>query len=248
MSKTVTTDGKSTTINNQGVTQTITDGQYHASSQLRSTTHSANGVVQSGSSRNVEITGNSQQCYAGRGLTSQYSMKVIGSPEMFSGKAQRAADKAVSKLAGLLLQPGDNRYQCDPAGLVSLDFTKITSRMTSGWSGSLMPAPPQISRIQDIPKLTAYMGAYLSTVSVENAAYQAAMAGALEIERQAMQKAETIKRLKKTFKEQSISGLLSGGLPSSEDKDAKPNVKRSDVYEAAMPTMSQLIAAEEQIC
>lgn len=248
MSTTFTTDGQRTIIQDKGVTQTIGDGFSTASTPLRNTTVSANPIVQKGQARNVEISGNSQQSYAGRGLTSQYSIKVIGSAELFSGKAQRAADKAVAKLVGTLLQPGDDRYSASPADLVTLDFQKIASKMSSGWSSALLPAPPQISRIQDMPKLVAYMGTYLSSVSGENIAYQTAMAGACQLERQVMQKKETLKRLKKTFDQQGISGLMAGGLPASEDKDAQPNISRQDVYEAIMPTLPQLIAAEEQIC
>lgn len=248
MSNTVITDGRTTTIKKDGTQQQINDGEYSAATSQRTTKHNANGIVQSGSSRNVEITGNSQESYAGRGVTCEYSFKVVGTPELFSGKAQRTADKALNKLVGLLLQPGDDRFSLPNAADLLPDFGKVMSKMSSGWTQSLAPTPPQITRIQDIGKLAAYMGTYLSSVSLEQSAYQAAMAAKMEVETQVLQTKENLKRAAKMFKDGEIPESFLTGSPATQDRVATDNLTRQQIYEMYIPFLMQLLAAESQIC
>lgn len=244
---TIQSNGQGIHYQNGDVEMRVGAGQYTAESKTRRTSHDSNGTVQSGTTKNEEYTGNAQESYAGHGVTSQYSMRVVGSPQMFSGRAQRAADKCVSKLVGLLLQPGDDRYSATPEVPALPNFAQVVSNMSSSWSSSLMPAPPQITRIQDIGKLAAYMGTYIQTVSLENSAYQAAQAGLLQVEREMMQQKETLKRLKKTFQDGEFSPSQLSGSPASDDRTSEPNIDRKTVYEQIMDRLPQLLANEGEI-
>ena len=230
MAEEIRSDGKKTIIKKQDSQQIIEPGNYQAHTENRVTSHSSTGVVESGSSRNVEIKGNSQESYAGRGVTAQYSFKVVGSPQMFSGQAQRAADKSLAKLASLLLQTGDDRFT-KPSSFKDVlpDVTKMVSKMSSSFTSSLSPSPPQISRIQDIGKLTAYMGAYLSTVSAEQAAYQSAMAAKVELERQIEQKKQALRQLKKSFDQGEISTEMIANFGADDTKQGEPNISRATI-------------------
>jgi hypothetical protein len=116
---------------------------------------------------------------------------------------------------GLLLQPGDDRFSLPNAADLLPDFTKVMSKMSSGWTQSLAPTPPQITRIQDIGKLAAYMGTYLSSVSLEQSAYQAAMAAKMEVETQVLQTKENLKRAAKMFKDGEIPDSFLTGSPAT---------------------------------
>lgn len=248
MPKNIKSDGHSTTVTEDGVQMRMTGGEYSAQTPQRSTTHSANGIVQSGTSRNVEISGNSQETYAGRGITCEYSFKVVGTPELFSGKAQRAADKAVSKLVGILLQSGDDRHSVSPSQLVKLDLNAVMSKMSTSWGGTLAPTPPQITRIQDIGKLSLYLATYIETISLSDAAYKAKVAGLAEVEHQLNQQKETLRQLKKMFDEGEITPEMLAGSPSLEERNAKPNITRSYIYQQIMPELARILANENAIC
>ena len=247
MAEEIRTDGQRTIIKKDGSQQIIESGKYTANTAQRNTTHSSTAIVQSGTSRNVEISGNSQEVYAGRGVTSEYSFKVIGTPQLFTGKAQRAADKAFSKLVGLLLQQGDDSREASPGKLVEIDLQKAVSHMSSSWGASLAPCPPQITKIKDIPKLTAYMTAYCSTVSAEGAAYKALCAGKVELERQWEQQKATLRRLRKSLGQGDITAAMAAGTPATDDRQGKPNITRKVLYEQVIPSLPQGIAAEGEL-
>lgn len=246
----IKSNGRKTEIETNGVSITYQDGYYDASTPIAKITHSSNGIRQSGSSRNVEISGNSQQCYAGRGITSEYNIKMVGSPEMFTGKDQMAADNCLNDLRGLLLQPGDNRNDASLASLPTIDFQAVTSSMTSSMTQQFTPQVPQLTRLQDLPQYAGYLKTWLQSVSITNAAYQAGCAARLEIERQLMQKYQSIKSLTKKFGQADFETILGGeiGLPSAEDIPNKEyNITRSRIYENYIPNLQSLLAAENNI-
>lgn len=246
----ISSNGRRTQKTGDGIDITYEDGHYRANTPIAAVSHEQNGIRQSGTSRNVEISGNSQECYAGRGVTSEYNIKMVGSPTMFTGRDQKTADAALNELKSLMLQPGDNGKELNLASLPTLDFQAATSSMTTSMTDSFTPQPPQINRLEDLPMFTAYMGTWLESVSVSNALYQSACAGALEIERQIMQKKQSIKRLAKKFGDLDFQSLLGGniGLPSTEDvPDKEYNITRSRVYETYIPQINTLLAAQNNI-
>ena len=137
MSKRITSDGKNIKIQTDGVVQKVSEGKYETNSQITASIHSQNGLRESGTTRNVEVTGNSQEVCAGRGVTSEYNLKVCGSPELFTGQAQRTADAAVAKLTGLALQSGDDRHSAKQSSIPKPDFTRVVSSMTSSMQNAL---------------------------------------------------------------------------------------------------------------
>jgi len=59
----------------------------------------------------------------------------------------------------------------------------MASSATAGWTNSLSPAPPQITRIsaEEIANYAAYWSTYMQTVNFANAGYQAGVAARLEL-------------------------------------------------------------------
>lgn len=90
--------------------QTVGQGNYDANTNITGVRHHLNGIRESATSRNLEISGNSQEVMNGRGITCCYSIKMVGTPELFSGEVQRKLDKALAKLTSIMLQPGDDRH------------------------------------------------------------------------------------------------------------------------------------------
>lgn len=246
MRKKISSDGKNVKIITDGVTQEVSEGSYNANTPLTSTVHSQNGIRESGTSRNVEITGNSQEVYAGRGVTSEYNLKVVGSPELFSGQAQRVADNALSSMAGLTLQTGDNRNSAAAGGLPIPDFKKVVSSMTSSFQNQLAPELPEITRIQDIPIFFAKVAVWFSSLNVANLAETSARAAALEIERQVEQTKITMEKKTKELGENfTLSGITT---PATEDKEnVTKNITRQDVYDAYVKNIDTILAAQREI-
>lgn len=247
----IKSNGRTTEVDTDGVSIKYQDGQYDASTPLAKVTHSGNGIRQSGTSRNVEISGNSQECYAGRGITSEYNIKIVGSSEMFTGKDQRAADNCLNDVKGVILQSGDNRNDMAQALLEMIDCKSATSAMTTSLSNDINIKIPQLTRIQDLPDYSMNLFAYLENYSLTNSAYQAMCAAKLEVERQLLQKWETLKCMGKKFGEGDFESLLAGeiGLPSAEDIQGKEyNITRSRLYENYIPNLPALLAAEKNIC
>lgn len=247
MRKNIISDGKNLTINTDGVTQSLTEGTYTTHTPLTHAQHSLNGIRESGTSRNVEINGNSQENYAGSGLTTEYRIKNVGSPELFSGEAQKTADEALSSLVGLILQTGDDRNSAKSDSLAMPDFKKVVSSMTSQFQNTMTPDLPQISRLSDIPMYFAKTMAWFSGLSMANAAEAGARAGALEAERQVEQTKIAIEQKKKELGD--TFTLSKPESPSTEDKEnVKWNITRNDVYDAYVKEIDKILAAQKNIC
>lgn len=252
MATNITSDGFRTNIKKGKAVMNYGDGFYTATTDMAQVQHEQNGKRVSATTLNQEISGNVQRVCAGNGETSEYKIKIVGSPEMFAGQDQRAADYALNDLKALMLQPGDSRKEGGLGELASIDFQRAVSSMTTSMTNSFTPQIPQINRLQDLPMFTAYLGTWIGTVSAGNAAYQAVCAGELEVERQLAQKAETIKRLKKQYGQDfDVESLLSGGTPTpstESNPNAQFNITRQTVYENYIPNLPKLLLAENNIC
>lgn len=246
MARSFKSDGIETEYNKNGVTQTLSGNKYTASTPLRNTTRSTEGVVDSGTTYNSEYE-RCQEVYDAHGVTTGYSIKMTGTEEMFTGTAQQAADQACAETAALLLQDGTTRNTTGPADLAPIDFQQLTSNMTSSWAAKMSPPAPQISRISDIPKFIAWLLAYIASIVSENSAYQAMMAGKAELEREYEQKKLTLKRLKGQFSEEDITPEMLAGTPSKEERPARNNLTRQDVFNTYIPNVPTIINNESQI-
>lgn len=182
--KTVSSDGVTTKVVTNGVEQTFTKAQYTASTPLTSTTFTQANHHVFANSRNVDIKGNSQESYAGRGVTAEYSIKVVGTPELFTGDAQRGADDATSELLSLLLQQGENGKFEQGSPLTIIDPAGIFNNMASSLQSSLSPELPPITSLEDIPIAAGKLATWGAAVDMADAAEQTARAGYYEIERQ----------------------------------------------------------------
>jgi hypothetical protein len=59
----------------------------------------------------------------------------------------------------------------------------MASSATAGWTNSVSPAPPQITRLseEEFAKYAAYWSTYIQTVNFADAGYQAGVATGLEL-------------------------------------------------------------------
>lgn len=247
--QTISSDGNNVKISTDGVTQNVSKGCYESHSDITNTRFSMNGLRESGNTRNVEVSGNSQESYAGSGLTSEYRLKVVGSPDLFTGEAQRMADAALADLTGLLLQTGDDRNSAPASPLPSFDPQQVVTKMTSSYQNMITPDLPQITRLADIPKFAAAAATWFSGLSVANMAEAAARAGALEIERQIEQAQIALEKKKEEFGNMLDFSSSTPSAPSNEDKqNVSRNITRKEVYETICPKMDTLLAAQRNIC
>lgn len=180
--KSITSDSFKTTVITNGVEQVFTSSDYTASTPLTSTLYTQNDIHQYANGRIIDITGNSQETFAGRGLTCEYSIKVIGSPEMFTGEAQMGADAAIASIVGVLLQSGDDRNFVSPNPLDGISPTQIVSNMTSSWQSSFSPEMPPIVELSDIPIALGKIIAFGQAVEIADLAEQAKRAATLTLE------------------------------------------------------------------
>lgn len=162
MGKEIKSDGITTTISDNGVTQTISDGNYSADTRNTSKIHSQSGRVESATSRNIETNGNSQEYCWSRGVTCESNVKVVGNPEQFEGSVLNKIHDSLSELASLLVQREDNSRSLSLPSLPKLDFTSITSAMSSSVASSLTPPTPNIKSWEDIAIHAAKMAAWAS--------------------------------------------------------------------------------------
>ena len=89
MSNKITSDGINTTIEYNGVREVISDGNYSAETSNVRKTHSNSGIQETGTQKNIDIRGNSQEtCYT-RGVTCEADIKIVGNPDQFDGKNYR---------------------------------------------------------------------------------------------------------------------------------------------------------------
>ena len=119
-----------------------------------------------GVSRNVEIIGNSQENYAGRGVTCDYSIKVIGSPEIFTGVAQMGADKELAGIISLILQEGDDRKTAPQKSIQGINPKEIVSNLSSNYQSSIPINYPPIRKLSDIPLAAARVIGWATALNV----------------------------------------------------------------------------------
>lgn len=225
MARKYTSDGINTTLEyGYGVRETISDGNYSADTGSVRKTHSASGLQESATQRNVDVQGNSQETCYSRGVTCESNVKVVGNPDQFDGAYYRKAHKALGELAALLVQPGDDKKSSEMPDFPSIDFPKVLSNMSSAFAATTPPPTPHIKKFADIGTYVKQMASWYSNFLSADKAEVALRAGQLELEKQATQQVENIKaQAQETLN--SAETMLKGGIPSgsgaTEDRDKK---------------------------
>ena len=232
MSNKITSDGINTTIEYNGVREVISDGNYSAETSNVRKTHSNSGIQETGTQRNIDIRGNSQEtCYT-RGVTCESDIKIIGNPEQFDGKNYRKLQKALSELAGLVVQSGDDKKSLKLPPLPSLDFSKIVNSMTSEFSSKNPPPVPQIKSLSDVGIFIADITKWKTECYTSDVAERALRAAKLEAERQYMQYEENLISQANEMID-SIENLFSSGSQATEDREEKAsyNIDRKTLFQ-----------------
>lgn len=223
MARKYTSDGINTTLEyGHGVKENISDGNYSADTGSVRKTHSASGLQESATQRNVDITGNSQENAYTRGVTCEANIRVVGNPDQFDGTYYKKAHKALGELSGILVQSGDDKKQMAMPSFPSIDFNKVLSNMSSSYAAKTPPPTPHIKKLADIGTYISEMAKWFSGFLSADSAEVALRAGKMELEKQAKQQIENIKaHAQETLN--SAEALLSGGVPSgsgaTEDRD-----------------------------
>lgn len=233
MSNKITSDGINTTIEYNGVREVISDGNYSAETSNVRKTHSNSGIQETGTQRNIDIRGNSQEtCYT-RGVTCESDIKIIGNPEQFDGKNYRKLQKALSELAGLVVQSGDDKKSLKLPPLPSLDFSKLVNSMTSEFSSKNPPPVPQIKSLSDVGIFMAKMAKWQAECYTSDIAERALRAAKLEVERQYMQYEENLISQANEMID-SVENLFSSGSQATEDRAEKAsyNIDRKTLFQA----------------
>lgn len=225
MARKYTSDGINTTLEyGFGVRENISDGNYSADTGSVRKTHSASGLQESATQRNVDVQGNSQETCYSRGVTCESNVKVVGNPDQFDGAYYRKAHKALGELAALLVQPGDDKKSSSMPSFPSLDFPKVLSNMSSSFAATTPPPTPHIKKFADIGTYIGSLGSWYGNFISADSAEVALRAGQLELEKQGTQQLENIKaQAQETLN--SAETMLKGGIPagggSTEDRDGE---------------------------
>lgn len=219
---------------------------FTSTGSLRKTDRHGQASAEKGTSKTMQFT-RKQEVTDESGITTGSHCVITGTN--FTGDPQRGADNAVRHLAGITLQRGDNAGQVKPGEIVTLDFKRMASSATAGWTNSVSPAPPQITRIsaEEIANYAAYWSTYIQTVNFTNAGYQAGVAARLELQRQLEQKQITLDRTLQQFSMDQITPDMLAGTPSLQDRDAQSNITRQLIYENYIPFLANLINHEQQM-
>lgn len=245
--RTVQSDGITTKIVNNGIEQTFTPNRYTVSTPLTDTTYTNGNFHQYAETRNIDVLGNSQENYAGRGVTSEYNVKIVGSPDMFSGNAQRGADKALSQLVGVLLQQGDDRNFAPGNPMGEIDLKSVTSSMASSWQTAMCPTLSPIRELSDIPVVLGELVAWGEGIKIADAAEQAAKAAAYELERQAKRVQENIEANIKALGETFGFSEESTANPATDERAGNYNITEAEVMDAFLDNMPAYMAYTKQI-
>lgn len=240
--KTVTSDGITTKVITNGIEQTFTKSSYTASTPLTATTFTQANHHIFANSRNIDIKGNSQESYAGRGVTAEYSIKVIGTPELFTGDAQRGADEATSELLSLLLQQGENGKFEQGSPLTIIDPAGVFNNMASSLQGSLSPELSPISTLEDIPIAAGKLAAWGAEIDMADAAEQAARAGQYEIERQERRLQNSIEAGIEEFGASFDPSTATSGNPASDANSTGYTLSKSTMMNAFYGNNDALLA------
>ena len=180
--KNVTVIGGTAHVTTGDVTEVIGTTSYTLNSPLSSTTYTMGNLYQSSDSRNIDVKGNSQEVCAGKGITCDWHLKVVGSPELFEATAQMAADRATAGFVSLLLQKGDDSNFASFNPLESINPMEAVSNVSSGLQTSFKPDFPPIRNLEDVPIALGKMQAWAGTVKMADAQEQLSRAAAFKIE------------------------------------------------------------------
>lgn len=245
--KFVSSDGNGATMISGDVKETTSPGQYTASTPLSSTTYTIGNIYQCSTSRNIDVKGNSQENCAGRGVTCEYNLKVVGSPELFEATAQLAADKDTAGLVSLLLQSGDDRNFTLPSPLDAINPMEVVSNMSSGLQTSLSPNLPPIRDLTDIPMSLAKMTAWSGTVTLANAQEQAQHAAAFTIEQQRRRVQMNIEAGTRLLGDSFDPSTANAGAPSSDLRQGNYSLTNEMVFSEFVSCVDSLYANQKRI-
>ena len=227
MARKYTSDGINTTLEyGFGVRENVSDGNYSADTGSVRKTHSASGLQESATQRNVDIQGNSQESCYSRGVTCESNVKVVGNPDQFDGAYYKKAHKALAELASLLTQPGDDKKSASTPDFPAIDFPQVLSNMSSSYAATKPPPTPHIKKLADIGTYLGEMASWYSGFLSADSAEVALRAGQLEVEKQATQQVENIKaQAQETIN--SAETMLEGGIPAGSGATQDRNKKVS---------------------
>lgn len=245
--KTITSNGNKTEISINDSDQTLTTSEYNAVTPIATTKYSDSSLREYGSTRNIDISGNSQENYAGRGVTCEYSLKVVGSPEMFTGEAQQKADKTLSNLIGLVLQTGDDRNTSPDSVLSGIDPKHLVLSMASSFASVYTPQIEPIRNLMDIPVAIGKQIAWAQQLSIANGAEQAARAAAHEVDRQKRMLESNIEAKKKELGDMFNPDSATSGSAATDLKQGNYNLSRQEVHKAHLHQIDERLAAEREI-
>lgn len=245
--KSITSDSHKTTVISNGVEQVFTSSDYTASTPLTSTLYTQNDIHQYANGRIIDITGNSQETVAGRGLTCEYSIKVVGSPELFTGDAQRGADAAVAAIVGVLLQAGDDRNFVNPNPLNGINPKQMVSNMSSSWQSSFSPEIPPIVELSDIPIALGKMMAFGKAVDIADMAEQAKRAAALTLEQSARKLKNNIEANIAQYGEAFNIKDATTAPPATDLNQGNYTTPKSTVYNLYYENQDSLLAHQRNI-
>lgn len=224
MSKTIISENGKVIIQTNSSEQQIGQGCYDANTNITGVRHYQNGIRESATSRNLEITGNSQEVMEGRGVTCCYSIKITGTPELFSGEAQRTLDRALAKLTALMLQPGDDRHSSVKLPVLFPNSMSIVSNMTSAAQASNPLELPPVNGVADLPVALEAIGTWAKELNAKDTAEQMKHAKLLD----------------------NMWSQLSDD--SSENKQGSHNIAQTDVCEAYLPYIDTIMSAQSNMC
>lgn len=179
--KIITSDGTFTTLSNDNVRQTFSFGAYTASTPLTTTTYTNANLHFYSDTMNLDIKGNAQENFAGHGETSEYTLKVVGTPEQFQGNAQRGADESVVGFISLLLNADDRKFsRANP--LTAINPVETVSNMSSDFQSSFIPDLPPIRHKSDIPISSSKLQAHGASAKLSDTTEQSKRASQLTTE------------------------------------------------------------------
>lgn len=216
MGETYTSDGLHAEFKGDGRNWKSSDGNFSADTKNTSTICSQSGRVESATSRNVEINGNSQEYCWTRGITCESSVKVVGNPDQFEGSTLNKIHDSLTELASLMVQKRDNSASVSLPGLPKLDLVAMTSTMTSSLSSTMTIPTPNIKSWEDIPNYTSKVSAYVSAINASNEAERTTRAVALDAERKALHKTEHMLNASEVMLERLNKNPYAGSLSTQD--------------------------------
>lgn len=242
-----TFDGTTATFVSTDATETISKSGYTLSSPSTFTTYTLDNIYQRSSTRNIDVIGNSQESTAGRGVTCEYNIKVVGTPELFEATAQFGADKATAGLASILLQTGDDRNFANPNPIEGINPTELVSNMSSGFQTMFSPELPPIRNLSDIPIVLGKMSAWASTIQLANARQQAAHAAAFAIEQKERKIKRNVEAAKKRFGESFDLSSATTAPPATDQQQGNYSIPKELVHQEFNSSANAMLSNEQNM-